>query len=176
MFGNILLVIMVFTLFACSDGSDVSNTGSIDTDEITQKTKKPSRTRRATVIEATASLGDDEYQFDKVFCVGGFIQRIALTDTRNVLANDFPQIVMTVYKKSDSSGVFRGTVSFDFRNADGGRVLWKLDSGEVIKDGKKFSAQGVLRGSRMVTQDDGSDKPMPLTGESLKPFQVQGEC
>ncbi len=164
--------ILSFCLAGCNDNSDDTVNEQLQTNAVLQATEQIATqlsNPAATTIKATARLGDKEYQYATVFCIGGMLSSTILSDRQDDIK---PEITVAPFAAGNLS---KGRVTFDFRKT-GERILWQLETGKVSKTDNGYTASGMLRGKRMVTQPNGNDKPMPMEDVDLKPFEVDVTC
>ncbi len=168
----ITALILLLSLTGCNNENDDSANQQSQAKTVLQAAKQITTqvsNPTATAVKATARLGDKEYQYATVFCIPGMLSSAILSDRQNDLK---PEITVA---PSAAGNLSKGRVTFDFRKT-GERRLWQLETGEVNQKDNGYTASGMLRGKRMVTQPNGNHKSMPLEGEDLKPFEVDITC
>jgi hypothetical protein len=169
----ITVSILLLGMTGCDNQSDdVANQQSQTTTVLQTAKQIATQVSNPTAIKAVARLGDDEYQYTTVFCLdlGSSLATSAVLSNRE----DSSKPEITVKPPSQSHGA-NGSVLFDFRKTDV-RTIWQLETGKVSKTDNGYTASGMLRGKRMVTQPNGNDKPMPMEDVDLKPFEVDVTC
>ncbi len=171
----ITVSILLLGMTACGNQNDATENQQSQTTTLLQAAKQIATqvsNPSPTAIKAVARLGDNEYQYSTVFCLdlGSSLATSAVLSDRE----DSSKPEITVKPPSESYGS-NGSVMFDFRNKDV-RTIWQLETGKVSKKDNGYTASGMLRGKLMVTQPNGNDKPMPMEGEDLKPFEVEITC
>ena len=87
----------------------------------------------------------------------------------------YPTVMLKTFDLSMTGGVSSNTASVQFRSSSRDE-LWLLHEGDVEKQGDVFEASGTLKGKKMQTQPDGTLKPQPLDGNTVKPFSVRIDC
>ena len=182
---------------ACSDSGDAERTDAAQLDkeidpvtetksyadqraDLYRKAQEEMKAREAVRKEAATPThkgslmwGEETITFDQVICVPG-LKESAIASDRKKRAG-YPKVVIGWSEAAASGGAVMNSVSVDFDDGDT-RALWLLATGDVQKIDNGYTAEGTLRGKRMIEQADGTRVSEPLDGGGLKPFSIKLQC
>ncbi len=171
-----IIIISAAALAAsCSGGDEPAQSERAVSAPPTEQESANPQTEPALAADNRAILifGDVTITFDSVICVPGLKQSAIASDRQK--RTGFPTIVVGWSDAAQTGGAVRNSVSVDFDDGDE-RRLWLLDTGDVEKTESGFTAEGTLRGSRMIEQPNGNHKREPLQDGAVKSFNLKLRC
>lgn len=160
-------------LTACSD-EPVAQAQAATPTSTAQTAKAATLTDTRRGSSATLTLGETDYGFDFVMCAPGAGGTTMVIASDNAKRPEYPMVRASVFPDQPPESV-ANTMSVDFSNATP-RVLWLLDTGLIQKTDDGLAASGDLKGSEMVRQAGGNQKPVPLATNGHKSFRFDVRC
>ncbi|MEM7433215.1 MAG: hypothetical protein AAF351_14940 [Pseudomonadota bacterium] len=134
----------------------------------------PEPAAKTTEPRATLTLDGQSYDFDFVMCAPGAGGTTMLVASDKANRPEYPTVRTSVFPNQPPDSNMH-TLSADFQNAQP-RTLWLLDGGQVEKTDKNITASGHLQGSQMVPQPDGINKPVVISENGRKTFELDASC
>ena len=122
---------------------------------------------------ATLILGEQSFTLDVVVCIGTSTASVVASDSQK--RRDYPTLTVKTYDPAMTGGRSINTASALFER-EGYGEHWMLHEGIVEKDGNLFTAEGTLKGSRLLPRGDGTRESALIDGESILPFKMRIQC
>jgi len=123
--------------------------------------------------KASIRLGDNTFNLDVIVCVGTSMATAVASDRAKRAG--YPIVTIKTYDPALSGGVMQNSILV-FVDREDHQEQWKLQNGNIAKNGNVFTANGALEGFRMVVQEGGTTKRVKLEGISYMPFHTRIEC
>jgi len=123
--------------------------------------------------KASIRFGDDTFELDVIICVGTSMATAVASDRAKRAG--YPIVTIKTYDPALFGGVMQNSILV-FVDREDHQEQWKLQNGNIAKNGNVFTANGALEGFRMVEQEGGTTKRVKLEGISYMPFHTRIEC
>ena len=167
-----MFAVVLLALLVASCGEPPGPTMPTALSEPIESPPVPAEERRF-LGEASVDFGDARFELDLVVCINSMIISAVASDSEKRV--DYPVVKLGTSDPKYTGGTPMNTVSLMF-SGDGLEELWQLDKGVVSKEGKMFTAEGIVKGRRMVKQADGTLQSRRLDGDDIKPFRIEAKC
>lgn len=166
----------LFLMAACGSEKDTGTTATNEAEATPQANTVPASISPSVRVgggSGSIQFGDDKFELDVIICVGTSKATAIASDSQRRAG--YPVVTIKVFDPDTYGDMMTDSV-FVLIDRDDYQEQWKMQNGNVSRNGDVYTAYGAFEGSQMVEQEDGTMKRVRLEGISYMPFQTRIEC